>query len=253
MHCNVIRDLLPLYADELTSPETGAFIEQHLRECEECRKIWAHMQAPEEKQVWEDETDKLIQALRQQKLRTRAAAACLTVLLSLGFFLLWWVPARTRFVTYKTKLDSTDPVVILREEPAVAVTPEEIALGTVLLSLPAVQVALAALTPDILSAPLSSVQVDAVLSEHLPADAHVTEILVRQNGILVTYTHNGARLILEYVDGDGTGYVDMLHKTFAAPDVKGKTRYVYSVIYHTAVDRAEYERWEQFPRKTSAS
>lgn len=37
--CKIVQDLLPLYADELTSVETGEFIEKHLESCGECRAI----------------------------------------------------------------------------------------------------------------------------------------------------------------------------------------------------------------------
>ena len=35
--CELIRDLLPLYAEHLTSPETGQLIEEHLQSCPACR------------------------------------------------------------------------------------------------------------------------------------------------------------------------------------------------------------------------
>jgi hypothetical protein len=35
-HCEVIRDLLPLYADEVCSEASKNIIEEHLRECPEC-------------------------------------------------------------------------------------------------------------------------------------------------------------------------------------------------------------------------
>ena len=34
--CELIRDLLPLYAEHLTSPETGQLIEEHLQSCPAC-------------------------------------------------------------------------------------------------------------------------------------------------------------------------------------------------------------------------
>ena len=36
--CSIVRDLLPLYAERLTSPETAAFVEKHLRICADCRR-----------------------------------------------------------------------------------------------------------------------------------------------------------------------------------------------------------------------
>lgn len=37
-NCNIIKDLLPLYVDDLVSDDTRIFIEEHLSTCEECRK-----------------------------------------------------------------------------------------------------------------------------------------------------------------------------------------------------------------------
>lgn len=39
MNCNVIKDLLPLYSEGLCSDETKAIIEEHLSECEDCRRL----------------------------------------------------------------------------------------------------------------------------------------------------------------------------------------------------------------------
>ena len=35
--CNVVRDLLPLYVEDMVSPETAQFVSDHLKECSECR------------------------------------------------------------------------------------------------------------------------------------------------------------------------------------------------------------------------
>lgn len=39
MKCQIIRDLLPSYADGLTSEESNREIEEHLEECRNCREI----------------------------------------------------------------------------------------------------------------------------------------------------------------------------------------------------------------------
>lgn len=36
--CSIVRDLLPLYVEQMVSAETGAFVEEHLAGCEACRK-----------------------------------------------------------------------------------------------------------------------------------------------------------------------------------------------------------------------
>lgn len=36
--CSIIRDLLPLYAENMVSPDTAEFVEEHLKGCEACRE-----------------------------------------------------------------------------------------------------------------------------------------------------------------------------------------------------------------------
>ena len=36
-NCNIVRDLIPIYLDGETLPETSAFVQEHLKTCEECR------------------------------------------------------------------------------------------------------------------------------------------------------------------------------------------------------------------------
>ena len=40
MKCEVIQDLLPLYCDHQASPESCQLIEEHLRECDACKKFY---------------------------------------------------------------------------------------------------------------------------------------------------------------------------------------------------------------------
>ena len=43
MKCEIIRDLIPLYIDGLTSKESNQEIEKHLKNCEECQKYYQEM------------------------------------------------------------------------------------------------------------------------------------------------------------------------------------------------------------------
>lgn len=45
MKCNIAKDLLSLYSEELCSAETSAELEKHLEECENCRKQLEHYRA----------------------------------------------------------------------------------------------------------------------------------------------------------------------------------------------------------------
>lgn len=41
--CKIVQDLLPNYIDKLTNEYTNEFIEKHLSECSECKKIYDEM------------------------------------------------------------------------------------------------------------------------------------------------------------------------------------------------------------------
>ena len=38
INCNIIRDILPLYVDDVVSDDTKKMVEEHLKNCEECSK-----------------------------------------------------------------------------------------------------------------------------------------------------------------------------------------------------------------------
>ena len=41
--CKIVQDLLPNYVEDLTNEETNLFIEEHLRECNTCKKMFNNM------------------------------------------------------------------------------------------------------------------------------------------------------------------------------------------------------------------
>lgn len=41
--CKIVQDLLPNYIENLTNEETNKFIDEHLRECNQCQKIFENM------------------------------------------------------------------------------------------------------------------------------------------------------------------------------------------------------------------
>ena len=46
--CGIVKDLLPLYAEDMASEETTAFVKAHLETCGDCRKAYEEMKAPVE-------------------------------------------------------------------------------------------------------------------------------------------------------------------------------------------------------------
>lgn len=48
--CSIVRDLLPLYVEQMVSAETGEFVEEHLEGCEACRKECAGLKQSQEQE-----------------------------------------------------------------------------------------------------------------------------------------------------------------------------------------------------------
>ena len=44
INCNVIRDLLPLYADQICSNESKELVDEHLAQCRDCSALLQQIQ-----------------------------------------------------------------------------------------------------------------------------------------------------------------------------------------------------------------
>ena len=71
LSCEIVRDLLPSYADGQTSEKTNQAVEAHLSGCRECSEILRRMREPEKAAVSEKEE---IDYLKKVKRSKRAAA-----------------------------------------------------------------------------------------------------------------------------------------------------------------------------------
>ena len=75
--CGVIRDLLPSYVEQLTGSETNELVEQHLADCEECRKVVGNMKNNEKMSpVIQGEEKAELDFLKKNKKRTRLIVWC---------------------------------------------------------------------------------------------------------------------------------------------------------------------------------
>lgn len=91
--CEIIRDLLPVYVDGLTSPETTRLVETHLAQCEACRALLAQMRmpVPEYDPVKNAEFQKVLKKQRDRNTKKVALFSVLAVLLAAALLLvtLW--------------------------------------------------------------------------------------------------------------------------------------------------------------------
>ena len=91
--CYLVRDLLPLYKDELCEPETAADLREHLDSCPDCRALWEKMQtdAPLEREAVQAREREQADALRRvrknqrkKRMLTVLAAVAATLMLCAG-------------------------------------------------------------------------------------------------------------------------------------------------------------------------
>ena len=82
--CGVVRDLLPLYAEDMTGGESRALIESHLPTCPTCRKELASIQSPPAPAPRATASLRNVnRGLRRKKLLAASAAALAVLLASL--------------------------------------------------------------------------------------------------------------------------------------------------------------------------
>ena len=48
--CKIVQDILPIYIESMASEETNIFVEEHLKECKNCRKNLEEMKSELEKE-----------------------------------------------------------------------------------------------------------------------------------------------------------------------------------------------------------
>ena len=51
MNCNIIKDLMPSYIDQICSKETAIVIEEHIEQCRKCKETLQLMQLPTMKKI----------------------------------------------------------------------------------------------------------------------------------------------------------------------------------------------------------
>ncbi len=90
--CNIIRDLLPLYAEDLASNDTRAMVEEHLCDCEECTSVLNTMKmgTPVPMETAPESLNKVKRIIRRKRiLSVMAALLTLITLASLVFTFLF--------------------------------------------------------------------------------------------------------------------------------------------------------------------
>ncbi len=98
--CDIVRDLLPLYVEDMGSEETNRFVEKHIGKCEECKQLFENMKSGTHSSNTvskENTADKNALVAIKRKIRNRTIAAIISViavflLLVGGYFLQMQIP-----------------------------------------------------------------------------------------------------------------------------------------------------------------
>ena len=88
--CNIVRDLLPLYIENMASPESAQFVEAHLSKCPECNEFYFSMTDRGEEEIDDEEVKKKIiplKIVKQKLLCKRIVTSVIAVVLALALLI----------------------------------------------------------------------------------------------------------------------------------------------------------------------
>jgi hypothetical protein len=232
MDCEIIRDLLPLYADGMASEASCRQIEDHVRSCPECRRLHDTMCAPMEPEPEETPEQILERVYRKQRRKT----ILFWVTIALAVFLAAWAFMEIQFNGEEIYAASTNEEKILKEMPALALTDGELALAETILEIPEIQ---EFLTSGEESITLNTETVTPYLSGILPDSGRFFEVFVFRRSVFINIVNGKQYTCLQYTDADATGHIDFIAKTLAISPLEeigedgylGDVKAVYELTY----------------------
>ena len=85
--CSIVRDLLPLYAEDMVAPETADFVAEHIAGCGECEKEYETVKSGAAPSPDKTEAEKApLKSIKKAIIRKRIQAVVLTVALIAALF-----------------------------------------------------------------------------------------------------------------------------------------------------------------------
>ena len=89
INCNIIKDLLPSYIDNICSEETKQLVEEHLKECEKCKEYLESMKS--KISVSGIDEKKAIKIFSKEIKKKRLVAIILSIVITLIFVIVCWI------------------------------------------------------------------------------------------------------------------------------------------------------------------
>ena len=124
--CGIVKDLLPLYAEDLASEESSAFVKEHLDTCESCRAVFDALKAPVEPAESVAPLRAVRRAVKKRGWLIAGLIACLVAALLLSGFARLTKPIPVSSVREAFADDSIEPetIPIVNEQPETGKTDE---------------------------------------------------------------------------------------------------------------------------------
>lgn len=244
--CELIRDLMPLYADDQTSDVSRQYIEEHTTRCPACKKLLDEMCTPMEPEP-EDRTEQILEMLRRKQRRKTLLTMGSVVL---AVIIAVWGVLEIRFSGELFYAASTSEEKILKQMPELELTEAELALAQTILELPAVEEAMESGQE---SATLDTGRMLEELDPILPQNGELIEVFIYGSHIYITIMEENRYTSLTYSDIDKTGHIDMIIKTMAVyprDEVNGNHENlgapdaIYEVIDTVGANMPQYRRYE---------
>ena len=81
--CSVIRDILPLYVENMVSEDTKEIVEEHIKDCEECKKELEEMKSSIDLPIDTDTTPlrRIKTTMRRKKIQTIIFSTMVTMVI----------------------------------------------------------------------------------------------------------------------------------------------------------------------------
>lgn len=107
--CNIIRDILPLYAENMVSGDTADLVEEHLKDCDACRKEYENTKEIQPEREVTDAAP-LLKLSRKMKIK-KIQTIILTVVFALTLFVSAFAALDApKYFLYSENLVTVEPV-----------------------------------------------------------------------------------------------------------------------------------------------
>ena len=241
IECDVIRDLMPLYAEGLASEATRRVVETHTVCCPGCRRQLEAMCTPLEPDLTE-ENKNYIRAIREQNEKNirQTLKGCAVVLLAC--LLVWWAYMEINFSGEMIDFTVMEESRILKEEPRLALSEEEKLIGEALLGMESIQALME--TGEVQT--ISFAEVEPEIRKWTPINVEFDDIGVFKVCVYYSYRAGDTRESLSFGDSDGDGVAGMIVKTVATAKKPGGNEVdeFYELHYNAETGETEYRKYK---------